>query len=134
MSLIVEAMVQTLTQQVFKALMNQAEFALDFSGQFEQLKTGLDLTKALLADTESLNHKNNIVKTALFDLREVIYEADDVLTDCLVRDEYRKDGSCSWLLTSRSILLASYRQEVERHQSTDEADREDFGQVFEGTR
>ncbi|KAK9906034.1 hypothetical protein M0R45_000081 [Rubus argutus] len=93
--LIVQAMVQTLTDQVFTALMNQAEFAVDFSGQFEQLKTGLDLTKALLADTESVNHKNNIVKAELLKLREVIYEADDVLTDCLVRDEYREDGSCS---------------------------------------
>lgn len=105
MSLIVEAMVQTLTSQVFTALMNHAEFALDFSGQFEQLKTGLDLTKALLADTESLNHKNNIVKTALFELREVIYEADDVLTDCLVRDEYKKDGSCSGSLLHDPFFL-----------------------------
>ncbi|XP_062013609.1 disease resistance RPP13-like protein 4 [Rosa rugosa] len=105
MSLIVEAMVQTLTEQVFTALMNQAEFALDFSGQFEQLKTGLDLTKALLSDTESLNHKNNTIKTALFDLREVIYKADDVLTDCLVRDEYRKEGSCSGSLLHDPFFL-----------------------------
>ncbi|XP_024192865.1 disease resistance RPP13-like protein 4 [Rosa chinensis] len=105
MSLVVEAMVTTLTEHVFTALINQAEFALDFSGQFEQLKTGLDLTKALLADTESLNHKNNIIKAALFELREVIYKADDVLTDCLVRDEYRKDRSCSGSLFHDPFFL-----------------------------
>lgn len=91
--LIVDSMIQTLTEQVFKALVNQAQFSLEFSGQFKQMKTGLDLARALLADTENLNHKNETVRAGLSNLKEVIYKADDVLTDCLVRDEYRKDAS-----------------------------------------
>lgn len=90
---IVNAMVQTLTQQVFNALVNQAQFSLEFSGQFKQMKTGLDLTKVLHADTENLNHKNETVRAGLSILKEVIYKADDVLTYCLVRDEYMKDAS-----------------------------------------
>ncbi|PQM39781.1 disease resistance RPP13-like protein 4 [Prunus yedoensis var. nudiflora] len=88
--LIVDSMIQTLTEQVFKALVNQSKFSLEFSGQFKQMKTGLDLARALLADTENLNHKNETVRAGLSNLKEVIYKADDVLTDCLVRDEYGK--------------------------------------------
>ncbi|PON90218.1 NB-ARC domain, LRR domain containing protein [Trema orientale] len=91
---VADAMISTLTQNVFTALMNQAQFALDFRGQFEQMKTRLDLMKAFLADTENLKRKNEVAKTALTKLREVLYEADNVLTDCLIRDEYRKNGAC----------------------------------------
>ncbi|CAB4275648.1 unnamed protein product [Prunus armeniaca] len=89
----IQAMIETLTEQVFKALVNQAQFSIEFSGQFKQMKTGLDLAKALLADTENLNRKNETVRAGLTHLKEVIYKADDVLTDCLVRHEYMKDAS-----------------------------------------
>ena len=48
---VADAMINTLTQNVWKALMNQAQFALDFKSQFVQMKTRLDLMKAFLADT-----------------------------------------------------------------------------------
>ena len=78
---VVDAMVQTLKQQVFTTLKNQAQFALDCKGQFEQVKTRFDPMKAFLTDTENFKLKNEVVKAALTKLREVIYEADNVLTE-----------------------------------------------------
>ncbi|KAF2299591.1 hypothetical protein GH714_038303 [Hevea brasiliensis] len=97
-------MIQILAQQVFTALQNQAHFALDFKGQFEVMKTRLDLTKALLADTENLKSKKEIVKASLSSLRELVYEADNILTDCLIRDEYQNDGSCSSLTFQKPLF------------------------------
>ncbi|CAK7344996.1 unnamed protein product [Dovyalis caffra] len=102
---VAEAMIQQLTQQVFTALQEQARFALDFQSQFEMMKTKLDLTKALLADTENLKSKKKAVKTILINLRDLIYEADNILTDCLVRDEYQKDGSCTSFTLQKPIFL-----------------------------
>ncbi|KAL5555521.1 hypothetical protein UlMin_037757 [Ulmus minor] len=82
-------MVQTLAQSLFTALMNEAQIAFDFKGQFEQMKTQLDLMNAIVSNSENVKSKNEVVKIALTTLRELILEADNALTDCLVRAEYR---------------------------------------------
>nr|TKR65884.1 hypothetical protein D5086_0000317530 [Populus alba] len=88
-------LIEKLGEQVFSALMNQAQFALDFKNQFQALKTQLDLVKAFLADTNNLKMKKETLKTSLIKLRDLVYEADDILTDCVLRYDYQKDGSCS---------------------------------------
>ncbi|KAJ6408541.1 hypothetical protein OIU84_011796 [Salix udensis] len=99
-----DAMLQILTQQVFTILKEQARFPLDFKDQFELMKTKLDLTKALLADTESLKEKKEVIKASLITLRGLIYEADNIMTDCLVRDEYEKEGSCTSLTFNKPLF------------------------------
>ncbi|KAF9679389.1 hypothetical protein SADUNF_Sadunf06G0010100 [Salix dunnii] len=101
---VVDAMLQVLTQQVFTILKEQASFPLDFKDQFELMKTKLDLTKALLADTENLNEKKKVVTANLIQLRDLIYEADNIMTDCLVRDEYEKEGSCTSLTFKKPLF------------------------------
>ncbi|KAJ6700351.1 DISEASE RESISTANCE RPP13-LIKE PROTEIN 4 [Salix purpurea] len=101
---VVDAMIQILTQQVFTILKEQARFPLDFKDQFELMKTKLDLTKALLADTESLKEKKEVIKASLITLRGLIYEADNIMTDCLVRDEYEKEGSCTSLTFNKPLF------------------------------
>lgn len=88
-------LIEYLGDQVFSALMNQAQFAIDFKNQFQALKTQLDLVKAFLADTNNLKMKKETLKTSLIKLRDLVYEADDILTDCVLRYDYQKDGSCS---------------------------------------
>ncbi|XP_061944562.1 disease resistance RPP13-like protein 4 [Populus nigra] len=104
---LVDAMIQTLTEELFTALMNQAQYALDFKSQFERMKTQLELMKAFLNDTEILKTKKEVLKLTMIQIRELIYEADDLLTDCRIRDEYQKDGRCSNF--SASMLLFLYR-------------------------
>ncbi|XP_065863084.1 disease resistance RPP13-like protein 4 [Euphorbia lathyris] len=101
---IVDSMVQVLAQQVFITLQTQAHFAVDFKEQFEVMKTKLDLAKALLADTENLKSKKQIVKATLATLRDLVYEADNILTDCLIRDENQKDGSCTTLTFQKPLF------------------------------
>ncbi|XP_031277871.1 disease resistance RPP13-like protein 4 [Pistacia vera] len=93
------SMIQGLADKLFTTLINQAQIALDFKDQFEIMRTKLELMTAFLSSTDNLKtqHKE-MVQTILPNIRNLIYEADDILTDCLLTYEYRKHGSvCSSL-------------------------------------
>ncbi|KAF3451835.1 hypothetical protein FNV43_RR07931 [Rhamnella rubrinervis] len=102
---VVDAMIQAITEQVINALKNEAQIAKDFPDQFAQMKTRLGYMKAYVTDTESLKHTNQVDKVALNDIRELIYEADNILTDCIIRDEYKKHGCCFALSPGDPIFL-----------------------------
>ncbi|KAH9699040.1 Disease resistance RPP13-like protein 4 [Citrus sinensis] len=78
-----EAMIGTLIEKVFSALLTQAQYALDFKDQLAAMKTKLELMTAFISCTDKQKTRGKI-----------IYEADDIMTDCQIRDEYRKDGFC----------------------------------------
>ncbi|TXG69731.1 hypothetical protein EZV62_004666 [Acer yangbiense] len=92
--IVVDGMLNKLGELVFTSLLNQARFALDFKSELDTMKTQLELLKAFLSD-EYLKSKKEQIKTTLTNIRELFYEADNILTDCLIRDEYRSDGFCS---------------------------------------
>ncbi|KAH7572629.1 hypothetical protein JRO89_XS04G0283300 [Xanthoceras sorbifolium] len=93
--IVVDGMLNKLGDLVFTSLLNQAQFALDFKTELDTMKTQLEVLKAYLSDTDNLKSKKEQAKTTLSKIRELFYEADNILTDCLVRDEYRSDGFCS---------------------------------------
>ncbi|XP_048336308.2 disease resistance RPP13-like protein 4 isoform X1 [Ziziphus jujuba] len=101
---VVDAMLQILMQQIYTAVNNEVQFARDFKVEFDKMKSRLDLMTAFMTDTENLKTKNEVAKAALIKLREVIYDADNILTDCIVRDEYKKDGSCFGLSLSDPLF------------------------------
>ncbi|KAJ4717368.1 Disease resistance protein [Melia azedarach] len=103
-----DALLQTLTDKIFTALLNQAQFAIDFRDQFEAMKTKLELIKAFLSSTDNLRSRENDLKLFLPNLRKLIYEADDTLTDCLGRDEYQKERSC-WSSSPHGGILFRYK-------------------------
>ncbi|KAH7545326.1 hypothetical protein FEM48_Zijuj01G0081600 [Ziziphus jujuba var. spinosa] len=82
------------------------------------MKTRLDLMKAFLSDIEDLKHKNEVAKAILTKLREIIYETDNVLTDCILRDEYKKHCVAFGLIPSRSLLFSTRLATNLRHIST----------------
>ncbi|KAJ4702456.1 Disease resistance protein [Melia azedarach] len=99
-----DAMLQTLTDKIFTALLNQGQFALDYKDQFEAMKTKLDLMKTFLSSTDNLRSREKDAQNFLPNLRKLIYEAEDILTDCLIRDEYQKEESC-WISSPQGLLF-----------------------------
>lgn len=89
-----EAMIGSLVDKVFSALLTQAQYALDFKDQLEAMKTKLELMTAFISCTDKQKTRGEFMQKILPDLRKIIYEADDIMTDCQIRDEYRKDGFC----------------------------------------
>ncbi|GAY63976.1 hypothetical protein CUMW_229970, partial [Citrus unshiu] len=89
-----EAMIGTLIEKVFFALLTQAQYALDFKDQLEVMKTKLELMTAFISCTDKQKTRGKFMQKILPNLRKLIYEADDIMKDCQIRDEYRKDGFC----------------------------------------
>ncbi|KAJ0082704.1 hypothetical protein Patl1_09720 [Pistacia atlantica] len=95
MALAMEPLLSSTSNLVLKALQNEAQFALDFKAQLEEMKTKLDPMKAFLS-TYNLRNHGDFLRPVLCNMRNLIYEADDILTDCQLRDEYRKHGSSAF--------------------------------------
>lgn len=88
-----ETLLSPMVDKVYKAILNEAHVIANFGDEFEQLKKGLETTNDLLANSMNLQSKYDMVKGALSQLREVVDEADDVLTDCLIREIYKENRS-----------------------------------------
>ncbi|PON33209.1 NB-ARC domain, LRR domain containing protein [Parasponia andersonii] len=102
---VLDAVLQALASNLYKYLENEVLHVLDFSSQFRKMNDELDTLAAYLADTEKLKQSKETDRKFLVKLREVIYEADDVLTDCLLRDEYVKDKSCHRLSVREKLFM-----------------------------
>ncbi|XP_060673421.1 disease resistance RPP13-like protein 4 isoform X1 [Ziziphus jujuba] len=97
--------VDAMLQNLFQLVKNEAQYALDFKVEFDKMESRLDLMIAFMIDTENLKNKNEVAKAAIIKLRGMIYDADNVLTDCIVRDEYKKYRSCFHSYLSDPLFL-----------------------------
>jgi hypothetical protein len=101
-----EAMIEALAEQLVQVLKKPGEYVLEFQSEFNDMKTQLDLMKSFLADAYKLKRKEETVKTTLSMLRELVYDAEEILTDCLLRAEYRKEGfQCCSNFTPRELIF-----------------------------
>lgn len=108
-----DAITGALAQIIIKDLLNQvnthAQYSIQFESQFEEMKRELNLMRSYLTEANRLKGNNNSVKTTLSELQELIYEADNVLTDCQIREDYlRMKGNPSCLLLSPSEISFRY--------------------------
>ncbi|KAK8527306.1 hypothetical protein V6N13_085145 [Hibiscus sabdariffa] len=85
-----DAIIQVVAGKLIDALKEHSGRVLEFRSQFLELKTQLDLMKSFLADANKLKRKEETVKTTLSMVRELTYDAEDILTDCLLRAEQRE--------------------------------------------
>lgn len=93
METLLSPMVHVVLEKVCTAMLHKSQVIENFGDEFEQMKKRLDTTNDLLSDMINLQSKYDMVKGALSQLREVIDEVDNVLTDCLVRDIYNENRS-----------------------------------------
>nr|GME02652.1 disease resistance RPP13-like protein 4 [Ipomoea batatas] len=89
---------------VFKGLQEQvqtqAQYALNFKDQFKEMQTQLQLMQAFLNDCKDDKSKSQTVKTASKHLRELTYVADDIVTGCQIREDYKRTIESTFCLPS----------------------------------
>ncbi|KAJ4702717.1 Disease resistance protein [Melia azedarach] len=124
-----DAMVRALTDKVFMALLSESQFVIGFRDQFEAMKTKLELMNGFLSCTDKLRREKDL-QNFLPRLKNLIYEADDVLTDCLIRDEYQEEESC-WSSLTHGLL---FRYKTGKQLSTINSRIQKMGTVLEGFR
>ncbi|OMO80502.1 nbs-lrr resistance protein [Corchorus capsularis] len=85
-----DAIIEVVAGTLIDALKDHSGRVLEFRSQFNELKTQLDLMKSFLADANKVKRKEETVKTTLSMIRDLTYDAEDILTDCLIRAEYQE--------------------------------------------
>ncbi|KAL3509615.1 hypothetical protein ACH5RR_029016 [Cinchona calisaya] len=94
------AVAQILLEALAVAFQEQSKYVTQFPTQFRKLNEQLRYVRSFVADVSQLKDKREVVKTALASLQQLVYEADDLIVDCQIREDYRKmKGSSSFPLS-----------------------------------
>ncbi|PIA46011.1 hypothetical protein AQUCO_01600345v1 [Aquilegia coerulea] len=93
----VDALVSVFVERLLKALVTQSRIVFELKDQFEKLKSELQLMQSFLMDADRLKRKHQTLRTIIGSLRELVYEAEDILADCESRskDEEQFVGRCT---------------------------------------
>ncbi|KDP23978.1 hypothetical protein JCGZ_25366 [Jatropha curcas] len=94
MEAVASVILEKLADELTEAIKNQAQYAIDFKSDLKNLKDKLKIVNGFFADMDKLKEKKQVLEVALSQLRDLAYDADDILTDCMIREEYKKDGHC----------------------------------------
>ncbi|KAI8007735.1 Disease resistance RPP13-like protein 4 [Camellia lanceoleosa] len=92
-----DPVVNVLVQDLIHQLYTESNYILEFQTHFAEMKTQLNHMQSFISDADNIKEKHKTVKTTLIDLRELTYEDDDLLIDCLIRADYdtrRVSSSC----------------------------------------
>ncbi|PHT76524.1 hypothetical protein T459_20046 [Capsicum annuum] len=82
-------------------LSKQMNMHAQFESQFVDMKRELNLMLSYLTEANRMKGNNKSVKSILSEIDELIYEVDNVITDCQIREDYLKmKGNPSCLFPS----------------------------------
>ncbi|XWS45467.1 hypothetical protein CRYUN_Cryun15aG0139200 [Craigia yunnanensis] len=93
----VDAIVSVFLEKLLNTLAEEGRYVTKFRDQFEKLQTELQLMQCFLKDADRLKRKNHTIRKILADLRELIYEAEDILADCQLQSREDNQFSQGWL-------------------------------------
>lgn len=94
-----DAVVQIFLERLLITLTEQTGYVNEFRDQFERLQSELQFMQSFLADADRLKRKRNsqTLRTSMAELRELIYEAEDILADCHLQSRDEDQLSNGWL-------------------------------------
>lgn len=78
----VDAVVNVLLEKLLSVLSEQSSLITEHGEQFRKMRKELKIMECFLKDAERLKRKNLTLKAIMVELRELIYEAEDILADC----------------------------------------------------
>ncbi|KAL5706915.1 hypothetical protein ACHQM5_025021 [Ranunculus cassubicifolius] len=82
----VDALISVVVEQLASYVQSQVMLVVDTHEEVVKLTGNLKLVQAVLADAEEKQVKNKDVRVWLEDLKQVVYDADDVLDEWITRD------------------------------------------------
>lgn len=111
----VDAVVSVFLEKLLDTLSEESQFVTKYKEHFERLKDHLLLMQSFLKDAERLKRKSEheILRRIMACLRELIYEAEDILVDCQSLSDNGNGGAnyATWLHPSK---LSSQHQTGKR--------------------
>ncbi|XP_043714230.1 disease resistance RPP13-like protein 4 [Telopea speciosissima] len=110
----VDAVVSVFLDKLFIALQEHSRIVTEFRDQFDRLKGELQLMQSFLRDVDRLKRKHQSVRTITVRLRELVYEAEDILADCRVRSNEDEEVSTTCLKCFSPLDLPFHYQTGKR--------------------
>lgn len=74
-------------EKLINALSERSRILSKFEDEFEKLRDELLLMQSFLQDADRLKRRNKTLRTIMICLRDLIYEAEDILADCQDQSE-----------------------------------------------
>ncbi|TMW84025.1 hypothetical protein EJD97_000219 [Solanum chilense] len=96
----VDAVVTVFLEKLLNVLTEESRFLSQHRQQFEKLKNELLFMQSFLKDAERLKRKHTTLKTVMACLRDLIFEAEEILEDCQ-NQSADSDGSRSTRFSTR---------------------------------
>lgn len=94
----VDAVVSGFLQTLLNVLVEEGRIVNEFRDQFLKLQNELQLMQCFLKDADKQKRKNQTLRGITADLRELIFEAEDILADCKLRSSMEENkSSTGWL-------------------------------------
>ncbi|PIA50790.1 hypothetical protein AQUCO_01200202v1 [Aquilegia coerulea] len=87
---ITTVLIEFLAKELLNVLEDKAKSVFGFWGEFDKMKRKLEYISSFRTDLEENHRDYSIVKKILPQLRELIYEADDIVADCRIRLDYEE--------------------------------------------
>ncbi|XP_027064162.1 disease resistance RPP13-like protein 4 [Coffea arabica] len=106
---LVSAVAQELVKELALANQDQGQYALQFPTRFRILEEELKIMQVFISEASKLKENRETVRTVLPVLRELIYEADDLVLDSKIRDDYRKMKGASGFFLYLSEIYFRYQ-------------------------
>ncbi|XP_057967470.1 disease resistance RPP13-like protein 4 isoform X2 [Malania oleifera] len=78
----VDAVVTVFLEKLLNAFSEGSQILNEFKDEFEKLRSELQLMQSFFKDADRLKRKNHTLREIMVGLRELIYEAEDILADC----------------------------------------------------
>ncbi|KAJ4822967.1 hypothetical protein Tsubulata_000331 [Turnera subulata] len=101
----VDAVVSVFLERLLNTLAEEGRILNEFRDQFEKLQNELQLMQCFLKDADKQKRKNQTLRGIMTNLRELIYEAEDILADCKLQSMEGNQSSATWLACIYSSKL-----------------------------
>ncbi|RWR85657.1 NBS-LRR disease resistance protein NBS50 [Cinnamomum micranthum f. kanehirae] len=112
----VDAVVGVLLDKLLAFLVREGQQLLEFDSQFDKLKDELGYMQSYIKEADRMRRKEGreILKLVTRDLRELVYDAEDVIADCYIEFMKQRDGYLFNIVSCCSPRLLKFRLKISR--------------------
>ncbi|XXG74404.1 hypothetical protein AAC387_Pa07g3133 [Persea americana] len=112
----VDAVVGVLLDKLLALLVREGQQLLEFDSQFDKLKDELGYMQGYIKEADRMRRKEgrDILKLVTSDLRELVYDAEDVIAECYIEFMKQHDGYLLNIVSCCSPRLLKFRLKISR--------------------
>lgn len=108
-----DAVFEVLLEKVVTSIQDEAHYVHEFPEQLKKMKEILFM-QSYIKDMGKVKAKNQneTLKTSVRELRELLYDIEDIIADCELKFHKQQRGQTVWRIVSRSLSLLKFRYQM----------------------